>query len=365
VSRVALVSPYALSVFGGVQEQVLAMARTLQSRGLEVLVVAPDSSDCDDHGTTVPIERFGRLLSIPANGSRAPVTVSLAASRAAQQCVERFAPHVVHLHEPFAPVFGYQLLRTHQLPLVGTFHRAGGGPAYSLTRPVLMKLARGIDCATAVSTSATETILEGANVRATTVFNGFETDRFREYARTSHAVPTVFFIGRLEARKGARTVLEAARLANQQGRGWRFVVAGDGPEAAQLRREFAELSSVDFVGSVSDSDKRRLLREADVLVAASTHGESFGLVLLEAMAAETPVVASDIDGYREAAAGHATLFEPRNATSLVDAITRALGADVTNIAGAREHAEAWSMNSLMDLYDEIYDRAIDRFASCQ
>ncbi len=365
VTRVALVSPYALSVFGGVQEQVLAMARTLQQRDVDVLIVAPDSSDGDDHDTSVRIERFGRLLSIPANGSRAPLTVSLAAARAAHRSVVRFSPQVVHLHEPFAPVFGYELLRAHDRPLVGTFHRSGGGPAYALTRPVLNRLARSLDCTSAVSAAAAQTIFDGAGVTTSVLFNGFETNRFRTLPRTAHERSTILFLGRLEARKGARTVLEAARLAQRESREWIVKIAGEGPEGPDLRREFADLSTVQFLGAVSDLEKRQLLRDADVLVAPSTHGESFGLVLLEAMAAETSVVASDIDGYRDAAAGHATLFTPRDPSSLVDAIERALHVGDAWIDAAREHAERWSMDKLMDLYGEIYERALERFRTSQ
>lgn len=365
VTRVALLCPYALSVYGGVQEQVLAMARTLDRRGLEVMIVAPDSSDRANHGTNVRIERFGHLLSIPANGSRAPVTVSWAAARAAQRAIAQFAPQIVHLHEPFAPIFGYQVLRTHAVASVATFHRAGGGPAYSLTRPVLMRFARGIDCATAVSALAAETIYAGAAIDSMILFNGFETERLREYARVTSAVSQILFLGRLEVRKGARTFLDAARLANVQHPQWHFVVAGEGPEGPQLRREFAELRNVEFRGAVSDDQKRTLLRHANVLVAPATHGESFGLVLLEAMAAETAVVASDIDGYRAAAGGHATLFSPRDPLDLVRAIQSALVVSSEQISEARRHAENWSMESLMDRYSEIYEQALSRFVAPQ
>jgi phosphatidylinositol alpha-mannosyltransferase len=356
--RIALICPYALSVYGGVQEQVLAMARTLQDRSTEVLIVAPDPTDRDDHGTTVRFERFGHRLSIPANGSRAPVTVSLRASLAAQRCVAKFSPTVVHFHEPLAPVLGYELLRRHAAPAVATFHRAGAGVAYSATRPLLKRLVRGIDEAVAVSELAASTILHGVGVQTTTLFNGFETERFREFPRSRSDTSHALFLGRLETRKGARTVLEAARLAAAQQLDWRFTIAGDGPEGPQLRREFGDLSNVDFLGAVTDEDKRRLLRSSQVLIAASTHGESFGLVLLEAMAAETPVVASDIDGYRAAAGGHATLFGARDAPALLAATQQAALSSVLMISTARRHAEQWSMQTLMDRYEEIYERAV-------
>jgi phosphatidylinositol alpha-mannosyltransferase len=133
--RVALVSPYALSVFGGVQEQTLAMSRELIRRGHDVLIVAPDGRDHAIYDTPAAIERFGWLLSLPANGSRAPLTLSPLAIRRAWFVVQNFKPDVVHFHEPFSPMIGWGVLRTHRAPAVATFHRSGAGPTTSTSPP--------------------------------------------------------------------------------------------------------------------------------------------------------------------------------------------------------------------------------------
>jgi len=119
---------------------------------------------------------------------------------------------------------------------------------------------------------------------------------------------------------------------------------------------------IQFLGAVSDEQKRRLLRSVNVLVAPSTHGESFGLVLLEAMAAETRVVASNIDGYREAAGSHAVLFSPGDDRDLRRALREALTeTPATAIDDARAYAENWSMTRLVDDYLEIYERAREAY----
>jgi len=119
---------------------------------------------------------------------------------------------------------------------------------------------------------------------------------------------------------------------------------------------------VRFVGAVSDADKRAWLRRSDVLVAPSVRGESFGLTLLEGMASETRVVASDIEGYREAAGGHATLAKPADSADLAAAISRALSVtDPAATTAARQYAEEWSMRSLVERYEEIYERAHEHF----
>ncbi|MFI5035820.1 MAG: glycosyltransferase family 4 protein [Acidimicrobiales bacterium] len=364
MSRVALLSPYSLGVPGGVQEQVLAMSRELARRGHEVLVVAPDAADHATYDTPARLVRVGALVSMPANGSRAPLTLSPRAPGAARRAVAAFAPDVVHLHEPFAPLAGWGVLRAHAAPSVGTFHRAGAGPALTLTRPLLRAFARHLDEAAAVSDAAARTIHAATGLTPTVLFNGFEVERFVEYPRERRAEIEVLFVGRLEDRKGAAVALEAVRTHNEgDGAPWRLVVIGDGPQRARLEARAAREHRVRFLGAVDDEAKRRWLRRAAVVVAPSTHGESFGMTLLEAMASETPVVASDIDGYREAAGGHATLVAPGDPVDLEAGIAAALAASSASITAAREHAARWSMRRLMDEYEAIYARAGERFAT--
>ena len=362
--RVALVSPYALSVFGGVQEQVLAMSRVLCERGNEVLIVAPDSTDDATYDTPATVRRFGRRVALPANGSRAPLTLSPVASRRARDVIDAFNPEVVHFHEPMAPVLGYAALAAHERASVGTFHRSGDGLALFFGRIALARLVACLDVAVAVSAAAATTLQRTWGLAGDVLYNGFETERFVAFARERTETRTLLFVGRLESRKDAATAIIAVREHNarRSATPWRLVVAGDGPERARLEALAARSPSVVFVGRVSDEEKRAWLRRCDVVLAPSIRGESFGLVLLEAMASETLVVASDIEGYRDAAGGHATLFRPGDAASLERAISEALdGEDASAIDAGRRYAEQWSMATLMDAYDERYDEAVRRF----
>jgi phosphatidylinositol alpha-mannosyltransferase len=362
--RLALVSPYALAIHGGAQEQVLAMSRELAGRGAQVLVVTPRSREDDHFDTPADVLAIGRVTSTPANGSRAPITLSPFAARAAAARIADFSPDVVHFHEPFAPIIGYRALRAHRFPAVGTFHRSGAGPAYSLTRPLLTRLAHGLDAAAAVSEAAARTIGDEVGVTAQVLFNGFETSRLREFPREEGDRPLVLFVGRLEDRKGVLTLLEAARRHPE--RGWRLAVAGDGPLRSHVERAADGLADVEVLGAVDDTTKRHLLRTASVLAAPSVGGESFGMVLLEAMAAETRVVAGDIVGYREAAAGHAVLCRPRDPDVLAAGIDEALATrDAATISAARQHADRWSMVALVDQYEQIYDTATERFRAAR
>jgi phosphatidylinositol alpha-mannosyltransferase len=361
--RVALISPYALSVYGGVQEQVLAMSRVLSARGSDVLVLAPDARDVTHYDTPAEVVRLGRLMSVPANGSRAPLTLSPRASFQARRALETFSPDVVHYHEPFAPLLSWASLRAHAYPSVGTFHRAGSGPALKFGAPVIRSLSKGLDVTVAVSEAAATTIESVTGSECDVLFNGFETERFVTSPRERSVEVVLLFVGRLDQRKGVATVIEATREHNSRGgRPWRLVIAGDGPDRARLEALAAHDGRVVFLGRVSDAQKRSWMRRVHVLVAPSTHGESFGLVLLEGMSSETLVVASDIHGYREAAGGHANLFHPGDAQALEQAIDSVLAeGSEERIQSARAYAENWSMTKLVEEYEKRYALAIERF----
>jgi len=361
--RIVLVSPYALSVFGGVQEQVLAMSRVLSERGDDVLVVAPDAHDVTKYDTPAKVVRLGPRISVPANGSRAPLTLSPRASQRAKDVITSFRPDVVHLHEPFAPLLGWVTLRAHHYPSVGTFHRSGDGPAMKYGAPVIRALGQGLDVAVAVSSAAADTLKSAAGVEPEILFNGFETERFVASPRERSVESVLLYVGRLEERKGVGTLIEATREHNARGgKPWRLVIAGDGGDRNRLEALAAHDPRVVFLGRISDGQKRSWLRRVHALVAPSTHGESFGLVLLEGMASETLVVASDITGYREAAGGHATLFHPGDARSLELAVESALREETEErTESARAYRENWSMTKLMDEYEPRYELAQKRF----
>jgi phosphatidylinositol alpha-mannosyltransferase len=363
--RVALVSSYALSAYGGAQEQALAMSRELERRGHDVVLVAPDGHDRAVYDTPAEVLRYGTVHKIPANGSRAPLTLSPNASRQAARAVAAFGADQLHFHEPFAPLLGWGALRAHTAPAVATFHRGGGGPALTLTKPLLRKLAKNLDATAAVSESAASTIHAACGIEPIVLFNGFEMERFTATARERSDEIVLVVLGRHEERKGVAHAINAVRAHNASAtQPWRLVVLGDGPQRRSLEALAAGDPLIDFAGAPSDDVKRRWLRRANALIAPSTGGESFGMILLEGMASEIAVVASDIDGYHDAASGFATMFTPGDDTSLESAIERALEEETpASIARAKAHAEEWSMAALMDRYEDLYATARERFSA--
>lgn len=360
VERVQLVSPYALSVPGGVQTQVRAMARELASRGLSVTVCSPGVRDDVFDSLGIAHVAVGPVVGVPANGSRAPVTFSPRASRTFASIAATLRDGVVHVHEPFAPVAAYGVLRAHRRPIVATFHRGGGGPAYLVGKPVFALLARGIDEAVAVSEFAATTIARATGIHPEVLFNGIEADLISSSVPTPTTAPTILFVGRHEERKGLGVLLDALGRVDLPIECW---VLGAGPQTEPLRRRHESDGRISWLGAVSDHEKFARLRGADVLCVPSLRGESFGLVPLEGMAAGTAVVASDIEGYREATAGHARLVAPNDPAALAIALCDAIERPATKseLDAARAHASAWSMASLVDEYLVRYERAAASF----
>ncbi len=367
--RVALVCPYSLDRPGGVQGQVVGLARSLIAVGHQATVIAPGAPDAPGRADPqVPLVRVGRARSLRANGSVAPVALSPAAAGRAWRAVEQGKFDVVHLHEPFAPVVGYWCLVRNARPLVGTFHRSGPTAWYGVLRPVARRLAGNLDVRCAVSEAARATAEAALGGRYEVLFNGIDRSYLQWTVPVPTVGPTVLFLGRHEERKGLDVLLQAWSKVAGPGVLW---VAGDGPETSSLRGRFPASERVEWLGVLSEQDKIARLAAADVVCAPSLRGESFGMVLLEAMATRCAVVASDLDGYRAACGDHATLVPPGD----VDALASALGdglADAARGAGssapgrikaALAYAEEHSMDRLAARYLDQYRVAMERRAS--
>jgi phosphatidylinositol alpha-mannosyltransferase len=196
------------------------------------------------------------------------------------------------------------------------------------------------------------------------LFNGVEVDEIRAANPRPSAHPAIFFLGRHEERKGLDVLLAAFARLGADVRCW---VAGEGPDTARLQAAYRDDKRIEWLGRIDDAEKLARLRGATVFCAPSLHGESFGVVLLEAMAAGTPVVASALDGYRNVATDDvdAVLVPPGDVEGLADALASMLGdpARRERLAAAGERrADRFAMRSLAERYLEIYEEIIEREA---
>jgi phosphatidyl-myo-inositol alpha-mannosyltransferase len=359
--RVLLVSPYSLSVFGGVQGQVLGLARSLRELGVDARVVAP----CDGPPPERGILTVGPSTNFSSNGSIAPIASGKPVARRTLEARRAIEPDVIHLHEPLVPGPTQTLLLGADEPLVGTFHASYSGrfnPWYRMFRPPLKRWVDRLAIRTAVSEEAAELAQLSFEGDYEIVPNGVDVPQFAKATPWPTERPTILFVGRHEPRKGLGVLLDAFAGLERDARLW---VAGEGPETDDLRRR--DIPGVEWIGCISEDEKARRLRAATVFCAPALGGESFGIVLLEAMAASTAVVASDIDGFRNVARADrdALLVEPRDPGALRGALRRLLD-DASRraelVASGEQRAAEFSMRHVAERFIELYEAAIERSA---
>ncbi len=354
--RVGLICPYSLGVWGGVQGQVLDLARELRRAGVAAQVLAP----CDGPPPEPFVTPVGDSIPFAENGSLAPLAPDVSAQLRTLAAVfdERF--DVLHLHEPLAPGPTLTTLMVKPAPLLGTFHASGTIGPYRYLQPVVRRLAGRLDRRVAVSPEAADTARVRLGGRYDVLFNAIETDRFVQAEPWPTAGPTVLFCSRHEPRKGLATLLESAQFLPADVTIW---VAGEGPETAQLLNRFGGDDRIQWLGAISEEEKIRRLAGADVFCVPATGGESFGIVLLEAMAAGTPVVASDIEAFRVVSrtGRDAVLTPPGDAEALAAALNQVLqgvNGVTERIESGRRRVEEFSMVRLAEEYLWRYQRVI-------
>lgn len=379
--RVVLVCPYSLTLPGGVQGQVLGLARTLRARGISVTVLGP----CDGPPPEVGVISVGPSVSLAANGSVAPLALDPPAIRRTLEVLASERPDVIHLHEPLVPGPALTALLAGNVPAVGTFHASGRVPAYVWLRPAVRAVARRIGLRTAVSPEARALAERWLGGACHVLPNGVEIGRFAkadfwpEPETPGGSGRAILFVGRHEPRKGLEVLLKAFSALDTDAVLW---VAGEGPETAALaatatvsggsrRRCQGDTpcppGNVEWLGRISDQELAERLRTAAVFCAPSLHGESFGVVLLEAMAAGTPVVASDISGYRDVARHdrEAVLVPAGDPAALAEGLRRVLD-DPTLAARLVEagtaRAATFSMERLAGRYIGLYESLLARTA---
>ncbi len=354
--RVGMFSPYSLSVPGGVQEQVLGLARALRHQGHNVRVLGP----CDGPPPEPGVTPLGNAIPVNANGSIAPIAPDPAAALRTIRALrdERF--DVIHLHEPLVPGPNQTALITRYAPIVGTFHAAGVSASYRWLRLPLARIGSALSVRCAVSPEARALAQRVIGGECELLFNGVEVERYRDAQPWPHdGPPVILFVGRHEERKGLRVLLEAHRQLTIDTELW---VASTGPQTEELKARYPD-PRIKWLGRISDRDKVRRWRAASVYCAPSLGGESFGVVLLESMAAGTPVVASDIAGYRNVATDgiDAALVPPDDPTLLAKALHRVLTepsiAEQFVISGSQT-ATRYSMDALARAYSERYARLV-------
>jgi phosphatidylinositol alpha-mannosyltransferase len=303
--------------------------------------------------------KVGAGIAVSVNGSRAPVSPWPATMARTRAALRRFAPEVVHVHEPFVPGPSLGAVVLGPRPIVATFHRSGADAAYRVYGHLAGAWSRRLDATFAVSEEARATAraaIGRLSGRVEIIENGVEVRRLASVAPWPSTGPTVVFVGRIEPRKGLEVLLSAFASLPASTRLW---VVGDGPESGLLRSRYGSDPRIEWLGPLGDEERAARVAGAEVFVAPSLGGESFGVVLLEAMAAGTAVVASDLPGYRLAAGGAARLVPPGDPVALGEAVRSVLLDDAARAAlevEGRMRASACDMVTVADSYRAAYAR---------
>ena len=327
--RVGLVCPYSWDVPGGVQEHIRNLAEALIDLGHEVSVISPADDDDALPDYVVPT---GRAVAVPYNGSVTRLAFGPLSANRVRKWVRDGNFDVLHVHEPAAPSLSLLACWVADGPIVATMH--GANPrsrALHVAEPMLRSALEKISGRIAVSEAARTTLVEHLGGDAVLIPNGVTVSRY-EKAEPLPGWPgsggAIGFLGRIdEPRKGLSLLLRAFAVIGRQRPELRLLIAGPGDATEAMSRLPADLhDQVVLLGQVSEAVKVQVYHSVDVFCAPNTGGESFGVVLAEAMAAGAPIVASDLDAFRRVLRGGRAgeLFENGNADDLAAAIGRLL-----------------------------------------
>jgi phosphatidylinositol alpha-mannosyltransferase len=306
--RIALVSPYDYSVPGGVNNHIGQLAREFNRLGHEARILVPNSEQVTDQNV---INASSSVIPVPFAGSIARISLDPRVYRRTKRILQEGHYDVLHLHEPLTPALPLAVLRHHDLVpqaiCVGTFHACRAvSRTYYYGKPILRRFFKRLDGHIVVSESALHYHSRYFPADYAVIPNGVDVERFHPDVRPMEQFvdgrPNILFVGRLEKRKGLTHLLDAFVRVKHEMPEARLIIVGAYDDLEKipfvLQSHYLGLSDVHFVGRVTDDELARYYGTADVFCAPSTGMESFGIVLLEAMASGVSMVASDIDGYR-------------------------------------------------------------------
>ena len=369
--KIGIVSPYYMHTFGGVQTLILELQRLLIARGHEVIIVAPKPAQ-EEVATPDGVALLGLSRQINFKNPF-HTTFPLAASNRAvvADFLQRQNFDVLNIHEPWMPLLPYQILQEAFCPIVGTTHARWPQSLFNkslekMRVPYFKAVLGRLNQITAVSSVAAKNVtLVDENFPVQIIPNAIDCATYQadiKQARQATIEPYMFYLNRLERRKGPRFLLKAyRRYMTQVTQPLPLIIAGNGPQKDNLQAYVARHNLqklVRFEGYVSTERKLELFANAQLYVSPALYGESFGIVLLEAMAANVPIVAGNNEGYQTVLQdiGAESLIDPHRQQEFADTLAR-FGHDDK----ARANWQAWASQAITQ-YD--YPLIVDQYEKC-
>ena len=362
--KILLVCPYDWDAPGGVQVHIRQLAGELGARGHRTTILAPGSRPSSDAGVRI----VGRPVRVPYRGTVAPISFSPGSWRRIRSAMRSFDPDVIHVHEPLTPSTSMLAVLAASAPVVATFHAfLDRSRLMELAGPALRQVSRRIDAAVAVSEAAASFLRRVVQGPLEIVPNGVDVRAFAHPGRPVEGLPAgrkILWVNRLDPQKGFEVMVRAFEELASELEDTHLLVAGDGRDRVLLRALPKDLRSrILRLGTVPHEELPRYHAAADVFASPATGQESFGMVLVEAMAAGVPVVASEIAGYREVVRnGVDGLLVPSNdPNALAAAIRRVLSEPdlaAALVTAGRARADTFSWEAVVPRLEAVYDRVL-------
>ncbi len=375
--KIGIVSPYYIDRFGGVQSHILATRNELIKRGHEVKILAPKPRKAGDSKNEAHVVTLGvsAELKFASLKTTFPVAMSVTPKEIEAILTEE-SFDVLHVHEPYMMGLAYQIVSRATCPVVGTLHASWPESFKSKSlgramRGYFKAAASKVDLLTAVSSEAGAFARKGVNKKVTIVPNGIELSEYqkRETPDSEHKAKmkqTVVYIGRLEKRKGVIYLIKAFEELQKNDDDIELLIAGAGPTARALKSYVKrhKLKHVKFLGFVDENEKKSLLKSADIYCSPALYGESFGIVLLEAMAMGTVIVAGNNPGYSSVMTGRGrlSLIDPlatKDFASRLDLMLHDEEIRKSWLDWAQEYVKQFDYSNITDQYEKLYQQALN------
>ncbi|MDB5186314.1 MAG: hypothetical protein JWL85_837 [Candidatus Saccharibacteria bacterium] len=369
--KIGLVCPYNIFKGGGVQECVRASYDELARRGYDVRIITPQPGvayQTEQHDGIIFLGR-SRDVKTPLH-TTAQVSVSVN-NEALEAVLEEEKFDILHFHEPWVPILSRQILARSQSVNIATFHAKLPDTFVSRTiemfiTPYTRGVLKDLDYLTAVSDAAAEYVKSITDQPVHLIPNGIDLNRYSCKGRAKVSdQPVILYVGRLEKRKGVKYLLDAMARLQVMHPEAKLLIAGDGPDRQKLTLQAEELNltNVEFLGYIEEDEKLRLLSEADLFVSPALYGESFGIVLLEAMACGVPLVAGNNPGYTSVMKdrGRLSLVDPKDTEAFAQKISLLLYDEELRALWkkwAEGYIKQFSYGNVIDQYEKLYKEAV-------
>ncbi|HEX8226600.1 MAG TPA: glycosyltransferase family 4 protein [Candidatus Saccharimonadales bacterium] len=372
--KIGLVCPYNIAKGGGVQEIVRAMYKELTRRGHTVRILTPEPREMEDSYRTDDIIFVGSAADFNSPLHTTSQISGTSDGLGIDQLLKEEQFDILHFHEPWVPMLSRQILARSQSVNIATFHAKLPDTVMtrtmvSMVTPYTKAVLRDLDELTAVSEAAAEYVCSLTDAPVAIIPNGIDLSTFKTTSKVAKkdGRKRLLFIGRLERRKGVKCLLQAYALLAEKMPDIELVIAGDGPDRRKLeaRAREMELPNVSFTGYISEEEKVELLETSDLFCAPALYGESFGIVLLEAMATGLVTVASNNPGYASVLQelGSLSLVNPKDPAEFARRMQVMLCDEELRTLWkkwAKKYVAQYNYPNIVDQYIEIYETAHKR-----